>query len=234
MDTIKSIRADLIRNSDEKTRISCQRFFKEKVICHGVKSAVVGKIASLHWKTVKGLCKKRILDACEGLLKSGYCEEAFIAANWLPRISDRFEESDLAIFERWIGSYIDNWAKCDSFCNHALGDFFMKYPSKAAILKEWAISKNRWMRRAAAVSLIVPAKRGMFLKEAFDISDILLSDKDDMVQKGYGWLLKEQSRTRQKEVFDYVMRKKDAMPRIALRYAIELMPEGLRNEAMQK
>jgi 3-methyladenine DNA glycosylase AlkD len=55
-----------------------------------------------------------------------------------------------------------------------------------------------------------------------------------MVQKGYGWLLKEASRHHQAEVFEYVMRNRKIMPRTALRYAIELMPKELRAEAMKK
>lgn len=55
-----------------------------------------------------------------------------------------------------------------------------------------------------------------------------------MVQKGYGWLLKESSRLHQKEVFDYVMKNKSKMPRIALRYAIELMPIEFKAPAMKK
>ena len=95
-------------------------------------------------------------------------------------------------------------------------------------------SANRWMRRACAVSFIVPAKRGKFLKEVFRISDMLLLDRDDMVQKGYGWLLKEASRLHQKEVFLYVMKNKNKMPRTALRYAIELMPKAMKSRAMRK
>ena len=90
------------------------------------------------------------------------------------------------------------------------------------------------MRRAAAVSLIVPAKQGKFLKESIEIADLLLTDTDDMVQKGYGWLLKEASRKHTDEVFAYVMKNKRVMPRTALRYAIELMPKDLKAEAMKK
>ena len=73
-----------------------------------------------------------------------------------------------------------------------------------------------------------------FLKEAFEISDTLLLDSDDMVQKGYGWLLKEESRKHQKEVFEYVVKNRKIMPRTALRYAVELMPKELKAEAMKK
>jgi 3-methyladenine DNA glycosylase AlkD len=57
---------------------------------------------------------------------------------------------------------------------------------------------------------------------------------DDLVQKGYGWMLKAASEFDQKAVFDYVMSKKDVMPRTALRYAIEKMPQELRTEAMKR
>jgi 3-methyladenine DNA glycosylase AlkD len=86
------------------------------------------------------------------------------------------------------------------------------------------------MRRASAVSLIVPAKHGKFLKESIEIADHLLTDTDGIVQKGYGWLLKEASRKHTGEVFAYVMKNKRLMPRTALRYAIELMPKELKAE----
>jgi 3-methyladenine DNA glycosylase AlkD len=90
------------------------------------------------------------------------------------------------------------------------------------------------MKRASAVSFIIPAKHGEYIKEAFEICDILLLDDDDMVQKGYGWLLKEESRKHQKEVYEYVLKHRAVMPRTALRYAIELMPKEFKVEAMKK
>lgn len=115
-----------------------------------------------------------------------------------------------------------------------MGDFIDQFPEYTDELKCWTRSENRWMRRAAAVSLIVPAKHGKFLHEALGIAELLLTDSDDMVQKGYGWLLKEASRKHTEEVFAFVMKNKKEMPRTALRYAIELMPKDLKAEAMKK
>jgi 3-methyladenine DNA glycosylase AlkD len=115
-----------------------------------------------------------------------------------------------------------------------MGDFIEKFPEYISELKLWTQSENRWMRRAAAVSLIVPAKHGKFLKEVLEISDLLLTDDDDMVRKGYGWLLKEASRKHQKEVFEFVMHHRKDMPRTALRYTIELLPKERKSEAMKK
>ena len=129
---------------------------------------------------------------------------------------------------------MNNWAKCDTFCNHTVGGLVEKHPESVGEVKSWAESENRWLRRAAAVSLIVPAKKGLFLQEALEISNMLLNDEDDMVQKGYGWLLKEESRKHPKEVLSYVLRNKKTMRRTALRYAIELMPKDVRKEALKK
>jgi 3-methyladenine DNA glycosylase AlkD len=232
--TIESIRTELTSSADEITRANTHRFFKEQVSCYGVKSATVRCIAKKHWKEVSNLDKAEIFALCEELFRSDLCEDAFVVADWVPRLADRFETGDLAIFEGWIDRYINNWAKCDSFCNHAVGDFIVMYPACLPRIVGWARSDNRWMKRAAAVSLIIPAKRGKFLPEVFEIADRLLTDGDDIVQKGYGWLLKEASRLHQDEVLAYVVKWKKTMPRTALRYAIELMPRELKAEAMKR
>ena len=159
-------------------------------------------------------------------------EESFVACNWSYALRKSFEPKDFKIFKNWIEKYINNWASCDTFCNHTMGEFIEMYPDYLAELKKMAKSKNLWVRRASAVSFIVPAKKGKFLKDIFEISDILLKDSEDMVQKGYGWMLKVASQAHQKQVFDYVMKNKKNMPRTALRYAIEKMPKNLKQKAM--
>jgi 3-methyladenine DNA glycosylase AlkD len=231
---LSQIRAELKANADVKTQESTKHFFKESIKVYGVKTAIMSKISKKYWSTIKTYGKPEIFALCEELFCSDYLEEASIVADWLPKHIHYLEPEDLVTFKRWIEKYINNWAKCDTFCNHTIGDMIQKYPQLVAEVKTWAKSSNRWMKRASAVSLIVPAKRGLFLSEAFEISDTLLQDGDDMVQKGYGWLLKKESRMHQKEIFDYVVSHRAVMPRTALRYAIELMPKELKAEAMKK
>ncbi|MEM2968306.1 MAG: DNA alkylation repair protein [Candidatus Bathyarchaeia archaeon] len=231
---VEHIRAELKALADEETRRSFQRFFKEEVACYGVKADAVRKIARKYWKEAKTLSKAEIFALCEDLLRSDCTEEAFVVCYWLPNLVAVLEPADLAVFEGWIGKYVNNWAKCDSFCTRTVGSLIQKHPGVIGELKKWAKSHNRWLRRAAAVSLIYPARKGYFLSEVFEISDMLLEDGDAMVQKGYGWLLKEASRKHQKEVFYYVLKNKARMPRTALRYAIELMPKELKAEAMKR
>jgi len=231
---INRIRQTLLENGDEKTRKQSEYFFKEQITVYGVKSATVQKIAKEIFADIKDKPKVEIFAMCEKLWQSGYMEESFVACVWSEKLGKKFESADFEIFEHWIKNYVSNWASCDTFCNHTVGDFVTMYPEFISKLKEFALSENRWVKRAAAVSLIVPARKGLFLNDIFEIADILLMDKDDMVQKGYGWMLKSASQAHQQSVFEYVMSKKTVMPRTALRYAIEKMPDELKKIAMQK
>ncbi len=231
---IARIRKELSEHADPQIQKNSQRFFKEEIRCYGMKTARVVAIAKQYWKEVKPRDKGEIFALCEDLYRSGYMEESFIVSEWAQRLSDNYEREDFSVFRHWIGTYITNWASCDGFCNHTMGAFIEQYPDTIDELKRWTRSENRWMRRAAAVSLIIPAKHGKFLEESLAIADLLLTDGDDLVQKGYGWLLKEASRMHTGEVFSFVMEKKRNMPRTALRYAIELMPKELKAEAMKK
>ncbi|MEO9870624.1 DNA alkylation repair protein [Ekhidna sp.] len=233
-DVIKHVKEDIQRNVDEKTRLSGKHFFKEPIKYYGTKTAIVRKIAKKYYKVLSGTPKATLFDLCTELWKSGYLEEAFVACEWSYSIRKKFQEEDFEVFQHWVESYVNNWASCDTLCNHTIGSFLEMYPQYLEELKVWAQSPNRWMRRAATVSLIVPARKGKFLEKILMLADILLMDTDDLVQKGYGWMLKVASKHHQDEVFDFVMKNKAEMPRTALRYAIEKMPKDKRAVAMKK
>jgi 3-methyladenine DNA glycosylase AlkD len=231
---LSRLRDDLRANADEKSIANYQRYFKETVKFYGLSMSAANKIAIKYWQEIKNLSKPEIFALCEDLFKSDYSEEAAVASDWAPKLTNQFAPADLAVFKRWIDSYLNDWAKVDGFCNHTVGNFVQKYPASIKEIVAWSDSSNRWMKRASAVSLIIPAKKGLFINEIFTISDCLLTDKDDMVQKGYGWMLKEASNLHQNDVYHYVLKHRPDMPRTALRYAIEKMPPELKKEAMKR
>jgi 3-methyladenine DNA glycosylase AlkD len=231
---LRKVRQELKEASDEKTRESGMRFFREDVRMYGVKSADVRKIARRNFDAIKGRAKSEIFALCDSLWQSGQMEETFVACEWSHKLHKLYTSEDFRVFEKWVHKYVNNWASCDGLCNHTVGDCIQMFPDHLNDLKKWALSENRWVKRASAVSLIVPARNGKFLKDIFEIAEVLLQDKDDMVQKGYGWMLKEASKPHRKEIFDFVIKHKSVMPRTALRYAIEKMPPDLRAKAMEK
>jgi len=231
---ILEIRKEFRKNIDPEYKKGEIRFFREKIKTYGVRSTDSKRISREYFSKIKHLSKKEIFFLCEELLESGYIHEIGIAFRWAFRIKSQYEKKDFKIFEKWLKKYVSNWANCDDFCTHNLGYFIFEFPEFIPQLKKWAKSKNRWARRASAVVFIYSIRRKKYLKNIFEIADILLLDKDDMVQKGYGWMLKEASNICPKEVFDFVMKRRTKMPRTALRYAIEKYPDNLRKKAMRK
>lgn len=234
MEVLNEIRDYLTQSADETLRISGQRYFKEEVKIYGIKTADVIKFAKSIITKNPWLTKKDIFHLAESLFQSGIMEESFIACELVYSQARQFTPEDFVFFENQVKNYINNWASCDTLCNHTIGDFIMKYPDFISKLKLWAQSENRWVKRAAAVTLIIPARKGLFKEDIFEIADLLLMDRDDLVQKGYGWMLKACSQFYQNDVFEYVIKHKDNMPRTALRYAIEKMPKDLKEKAMER
>lgn len=231
---LTDIRNELKTEADDNTRESGKRFFKEEIKLYGVKTGIVTKLSKDYYKKLHGIGKDELFALCEELWKSGYMEESFIACNWSYYVKKDYKPGDIELFEKWIGLYVSNWASCDTLCNHTVGALIDLYPDRISYLKKWCGSDNSWMRRASAVSLIIPARDGRFPEDIFEIADLLITDSDDLVQKGYGWMLKAASQANNAEVFEYVMRNKKIMPRTALRYAIEKMPAELKVRAMAR
>lgn len=231
---VKQVRQELRENADEEKRKGAQAYFKEGVACLGVSATDVHRIARARFVALKGRSKEDVFGLCDELWRAGALEETIVACEWSYFVRRQYVPGDMRVFAGWLGKYVNNWASCDTLCNHSVGELLERHPELLAGLGKWARSENRWLRRGAAVSLIVPAKKGKFLEDVFRIADILLADPDDLVQKGYGWMLKVASQAHRQEVFAYVMRNKAAMPRTALRYAIEKMTGEMKKRAMKK
>lgn len=237
MDILNKIRLQLKNNIDQDYKNNVGRYFKEKIICYGVRTPIVRKIAKEYYQVIKSYKKNEVFDIVEKMLKNRYNEEATIAIQWLVLMEDKFSKKDFVIFTRWLNGYIDNWAKDDDFCIHIINPMIEKYPELVDKIKLWQKSKNIWVRRASAVSFITRRKSFYVvdhsLKDIFETAIVLFKDKEDLVQKGYGWMLKAASLYKQKEIFEFVMKYKKEMTRTALRYAIEKMPAQLRKQAMK-
>ena len=234
MNLISQIKGELINNIDPEYCEGERRFFKGAIKNFGVRLPERRKIAAKFWPEVKKLNKADLFKLAEKMFKSGYNELTTIAGSWIWHRREKFRQEDFRVFAKWVDKYFDNWAKIDDFCTHSLSYLINKYPKLATQLLTWTKSQNRWVKRAAAVSFIYPfGQRKKYLPVIFKVARKLLTDEDDMVQKGYGWMLKEASNHNQKEVFNFVMKHKAKMPRTALRYAIEKLPTRLRLKAMK-
>lgn len=231
---LAQLQFDLERNADNEYREKIRDYFKMDVSnYYGVRIPLVRKIANQYYKEISKHDIDDILALCKKLLKTKIYEHKVIAFHWSYKCRNQFQRKHFRIFENWLKTYVDDWSDCDDLCTHSLGYIVFQYPEFLPNVQGWSSSNNRWMRRASAVTLIYSARKGAHLNSVISTALILLLDEDDLVQKGYGWMLKEASKTFLEDVFRFVINNKSKMPRTALRYAIEKMPDEYKKSAMQ-
>jgi 3-methyladenine DNA glycosylase AlkD len=103
-----------------------------------------------------------------------------------------------------------------------------------ATLPRWAKKRSTWHQRAAAVSLIHSTRQHKHFDHIQKITALLLSSKDDMVQKGLGWLLREAAKANPEQTVPYLMEIRESTPRLVLRTACETLPVEIRVGVLAK
>ncbi len=225
-----------IRRQDKpNNRIDYQRFHKQPLEHPvGLRTPVLRAVSSEVFSDLKRLPVADLLNICDDLLASGRRYMLFFAFDFADRSKRRLSKSDFSRLERWLKTYVADWGSCDHLCCGPLGFLLFQHEELSPRAYRWTDLTRWWLRRAAAVSLIVAVRNGTLIEEVFKTAGKLLNDPEDLVQKGYGWMLKEATRKFPSEVFDWVLARRKSMPRTALRYAVEKLPPAMKRRAMAK
>lgn len=232
--SINQINRDLLNAVHPGHKESTLRFFKEPINVYGVRLPDVRKLAAQYTKQMRATALSDAWHLSEQLLRTDYMEDATIALALVYARKKEWAMSDFNTLEQWLNSYVSNWALCDDICTHAMGHCITTFPEILPRIHAWVGSENRWVRRAAAVSFILPARRGNNLADVLHVAQKLLHDTDNLVQKGCGWMLREAAKKHEKTIIDYLETHKHAMPRTMLRYAIERMPVTIKQQLMHQ
>jgi len=113
---------------------------------------------------------------------------------------------------------INNWDLCDLGCLHMTGSYL--YDKSHAILYKLARSKNIWERRTAILSTCYFIRQGD-TTDTFKIAEILVHDKEDLLHKATGWMLRFAGVKDRKRLIAFLNKHAPTMPRTLLRYSIE-------------
>ncbi len=211
-----------------------QHYFKESVRTLGVRIPAVRKLASTAVKEYRNakLSLDDVLGVADQLWRCKFLEERVLGIIIVSKYGRQLERRHWKHFDGWVDS-LTNWGETDGLCTLILAALIKKDPALVKRLPAWTSSVNRWRRRSSAVALVPLARHGEHHDVAFEICDRLAEDRDDMVEKGIGWLLKEVSRTQPDTVASFLLTDIDRFSRTTVRYACEKLPKRLRTRVMQ-
>ena len=224
----RTIQSKLKGLANKKNAEVAQRFFKtgpgeygEGDIFLGIRVPVLRRLAK-EYQTIT-------VREAEHLLKSPIHEERLLALFILIRIYSKAEEViKKAIYELYLknSKFINNWDLVDSSAEYIVGDFLLDKEKNP--LYQLARSKNLWERRISIMSTFCFIKRRQY-SETLKVAKKLLNDKEDLIHKAVGWMLREVGKRNLPLEEEFLKEHYKEMPRTMLRYAIEKFPETKRH-----
>ncbi len=174
------------------------------------------------------------LAEVQKLLNSKIHEHRFTALEILVM---QYDASDPKSKEKIIKFYlkntknINNWDLVDTSAPYILGDHLLD--KDRSVLYRLAKSKSLWERRISIVSTFAFIKE-KDLKDTVKISEILLSDSHDLIQKAVGWMLREAGKKDLKTLLSFLDKHYKKMPRTMLRYSLEKLNQKQKKFYMAK
>lgn len=165
-----------------------------------------------------------------GLLESQYHEDRLCALFMLVHL---YKKGDAAlqkkIYDLYLKStdHINNWDLVDSSAEHIVGAYLFVKSRKP--LYTLAKSRSLWERRISIMATFHFIRRNDF-DDTLRLSDLLLHDKEDLIHKAVGWMLREIGNRNQRVAEEFLQTRYARMPRTMLRYAIEKYSDGRRSQ----
>lgn len=167
------------------------------------------------------------------LMRDPYLETKSVGIEVVARFRKSFTPLLLPRWKRWLATNLSaNWATTDAMCGLLIGPLLVDRPALALRMRAWSRDRNMWVRRASAVGLIPSVRRGTALDLAYEIAARLHADREDLIQKAVGWMLREAGKTDMPRLERYLLANGARIPRTTLRYAIERFPEPKRREIL--
>lgn len=175
-------------------------------------------------------CGAVSLEDIQVLLGSAFHEERLLALLLLVRKFERGDEKEkLAVFNFYLKNThrINNWDLVDSSASQIVGSYLESRDRQ--ILYKLAKSASIWERRIAVISTFQLIANNQF-EDALKLARQLINDKEDLIHKAVGWMLREIGKRDAAVEKAYLQAHYKKMPRTMLRYAIERFPEHERRQ----
>ena len=230
--TVQDIQKRLQKLGDKKRAAISQRFFKTGPGEYGEGDKFIGIRVPVLRALVKEYADLSVAQILI-LLRSHIHEERLLA---LLLLVDSFSKGDDAartsIYELYLKNteFVNNWDLVDSSAEHIVGAYLMD--RSKAVLYRLAESEDMWERRISVISPFHFIKRHEF-SETLKVSKMLLFDRQDLIHKATGWMLREIGKRQLQTEESFLKAHYKNMPRTMLRYAIEKFPEQKRQRYLK-
>jgi 3-methyladenine DNA glycosylase AlkD len=215
--------------ASESDAIFLQRFFRTGPGEYGEGDKFLGVRVPATRKIVRQFRHVPLNDVLP-LLQSAWHEERLLALLLMVhKYQNDSGNEKRAIYDAYLANtrYVNNWDLVDSSAEHIVGPYLREHGGHDKALTTLARSNILWERRIAMLSTFHFIKHNEF-EPALKIAEQLLQDREDLIHKAAGWMLREAGNRNRAVLEGFLKTHLHNMPRTMLRYAIEKLPEPMR------
>ncbi len=231
-DRVLGIQKELRRLADKEIAEHSQRFFQTAKGQYGHGDRFLGiRVPAL--RKIAGQYRGVSVEQASRLLKSEFHEERLLALLLLMAMFKKADdEGRRAIYTLYLENtrFINNWDLVDCSAEHIVGAYLRG--GDKTTLYDLAVSDMLWERRISIMSTFGFIKHGEFA-DTLRIAEILLADKEDLIHKAVGWMLREIGKRNIETEEQFLKKHYRQMPRTMLRYAIEKFPAPKRQRYLK-
>jgi 3-methyladenine DNA glycosylase AlkD len=224
---VNEIKKRLRKLGDQQRAEVSRRYFKTGTGEYGEGDIFLGIPVPELRKLAKTYRHLKLKDTTK-LLQSPIHEERLLAVLILIHIFSAGDESmKKEIFDLYLNHtrYINNWDLVDASAQYIVGAYLAHKSKK--VLYHLAKSEDLWERRIAIMSTFHFIRQDEF-SETLKIAEILIADREDLIHKAVGWMLREVGKRNLQFEEQFLKLYYQKMPRTMLRYAIEKFPKARR------
>jgi len=227
---------EYLKSHAEKTRAAkYQRYFKEPVDYLGVGKEVMMEVKQKLDDRVDGAWTiEEAVQFCDLMVRDPHMETRGLGFLVVAAYVSEAPPTLLSDIKRWFEGACGNWGLVDStLAPSILAPLLDMHPELIPEVVSWTESPSQWVRRGATVAFVPLVKQKKHVKTAYEIASCLFEEKEDLVQKAVGWLLRETGKSDMERLKTFLLKHGPKIPRTTLRYAIERFPKDERKELLE-
>ncbi len=219
------IKRELARLSRSSGTFDARRYFRaaDDLRFYNVGSEAVRDMAKAIYRAHQDTWT--VADAmklADKLIEDAYLDTKSVGIELVTLFRRQFTPGLLPQWKRWLArNHSSNWATTDAICGYLVGPLVLAHPALVPRVASWSRDRNMWVRRASAVGLIASARKGLALDAVYGVARRLHGDREDLIQKAVGWMLREAGKRDPARLERYLKANVHLIPRTTFRYAIE-------------
>jgi 3-methyladenine DNA glycosylase AlkD len=224
----RRLEVELRRRGTSSRAAGEKRYLKSDLAFLGATLADIRRSAG---EASEGLDRRGALDLATELWGTPVFERRMAAAIILDLHADELRSTDLRLIERLIRES-KTWALVDVLAGDVVGKLAVRLPIRRT-LDRWARDEDFWVRRSSLLAELKPLKQGAPFEPFARRADAMLDEREFFIRKAIGWVLRETTKRRPDEVFEWVAPRTHRASGVTMREAVKYLDERRADRLMR-